>query len=54
MKNKINNLLLEEGFRYFSEMSYEAYLPYQEKIECSLSGKKGEKRTCDHRGGHKI
>ena len=35
MKNKINNLLLEEGFRYFSEMSYEAYLPYQEKIECS-------------------
>lgn len=35
MKNKINNLLLAEGFRHFSEMSYEAYLPYQERIECS-------------------
>ncbi len=35
MKKKINSRLMEEGFRPFSEMSYEEYLPYQEKTECS-------------------
>lgn len=35
MKNKINDQLLAEGFRHFAEMSYEEYLPYQEKVECS-------------------
>lgn len=35
MKNKINDQLLEQGFFRFSEMSYEEYLPYQKKIECS-------------------
>lgn len=35
MKTKINNQLLAEGFRHFSEISYEEYLPYQKKIECS-------------------
>lgn len=35
MKKRINNRLLGEGFRHFAEMSYEEYLPYQEKIECS-------------------
>ena len=35
MKKTINNQLLAEGFRHFSEMSYEEYLPFQEKNECS-------------------
>ena len=35
MKNEINHKLLAEGFKHFSEMSYEEYLPFQEKIECS-------------------
>lgn len=35
MKTKINNQLLAEGFKHFSEISYEEYLPYQKRIECS-------------------
>lgn len=34
MKKDIKNILLEEGFRPFSEISYEEYLPYQERITC--------------------
>lgn len=34
MEKDIKNILLEEGFRPFSEVSYEEYLPYQERITC--------------------
>ncbi len=34
MKKNIKDFLLAEGFRPFPEMSYEAYLPYQGRIEC--------------------
>lgn len=35
MKNQINKQLLAEGFRHFSEMSYEEYLPFQGTVKCS-------------------